>query len=43
MAERSEAGVVLFNKSNLLINTTPALRASPPQLRRGILLPLLEA
>src|ERR1041385_8507956 len=30
-----EAGVVLFNEINLLINTTPALRATPPQLRRG--------
>jgi hypothetical protein len=27
--------VVLFNEINLLINTTPALRATPPQLRRG--------
>src|SRR5215831_19646705 len=34
-AERSEAGVVLFNKISLLINTTPALRATPPRLRRG--------
>jgi hypothetical protein len=34
-AEQSEAGVVLFNKINLLINTTPALRATPPHLRRG--------
>jgi hypothetical protein len=32
----AEAGVVLFNKINLLINTTPALRATPPQLRRGV-------
>jgi hypothetical protein len=26
-----------FKKINLLINTTPALRATPPRLRRGIL------
>jgi hypothetical protein len=30
--------VVLFNKINLLTNTTPALRATPPQLRRGVFL-----
>jgi hypothetical protein len=27
----------LFKKIDLLINTTPALRATPPHLRRGIL------
>src|SRR5947207_9023794 len=36
-AERSEAGVVLVNKIIPLISTTPALRATPPQLRRGVL------
>src|ERR1051326_3448523 len=35
-AERSEAGVVLANQFNRLTSTTPALRAAPPQLRRGI-------
>jgi hypothetical protein len=30
-------GVVDIKKINLLINTTPALRATPPHLRRGIL------
>src|SRR5262245_42823816 len=34
-AERSEAGVVLVNKLIRLASTTPALRATPPQLRRG--------
>jgi hypothetical protein len=34
----AEAGVVLFNKINRLINTTPALRATPPHLRRGVCL-----
>jgi len=35
---RGEAstGVVLAKKINLLTNTTPALRATPPRLRRGI-------
>src|SRR5262249_15211323 len=31
----AEAGVVLFNKIIRLISTTPALRATPPHLRRG--------
>src|SRR5678815_1561600 len=30
----------LVQEINLLINTTPALRATPPRLRRGILLSL---
>jgi hypothetical protein len=28
--------VVLLREINLFANTTPALRAAPPQLRRGI-------
>jgi hypothetical protein len=32
-------GGAVFKKINLLINTTPALRATPPHLRRGILSP----
>jgi hypothetical protein len=31
-----EAAGGSFNKINLLISTTPALRATPPQLRRGV-------
>jgi hypothetical protein len=32
-----EAAGGWFKKVDLLINTTPALRATPPRLRRGIL------
>src|ERR1051326_3514393 len=32
----AEARVVLVNRIIRLTNTTPALRAAPPQLRRGI-------
>ena len=34
-APAAEAQVVLVNRIIPLTNTTPALRASPPQLRRG--------
>ncbi len=34
-----EAAGGSFKKINLLISTTPALRATPPHLRRGVLLP----
>ena len=33
---KASAGVVLFKKGYVLANTTPALRATPPRLRRGV-------
>ena len=38
-AAAAEARVVLVNRFNRLTSTTPALRAAPPQLRRGICIP----